>query len=160
MSGSDPASITEEQLALGRALEQVVTLLRRSRRTSDVSATALSLLDRLDSDGAQRITDLAAHEGITQPAMTALVNRLEERGWAERAADPADGRAIRVSITEAGRERLQRHRADRTRRIAERLAALEPEDQGALLAALPALNHLTAAPDAAPSVRPGDPVHA
>lgn len=160
MAEPDPAPITEEQLALGRALEQVVTWLRRSRRASDVSATALSLLDRLDSTGAQRITDLATQEGVTQPAMTSLVNRLADRGWAERTADPEDRRAIRVSITDAGRDRLQRHRADRTRRIAERLSLLEPEDQRALLAALPALNHLTAAPDAAPSVRTGEPVHA
>jgi DNA-binding MarR family transcriptional regulator len=160
MPQTDPTTITEQQLALGRALEQVVTWLRRTRRTSDVSATALSLLDRLDGAGAQRITDLAALEGITQPAMTALVNRLEEHGWAERAADPADGRAIRVSLTDGGRERLLRHRADRSRRIAERLAVLEPEDQRALLAALPALSRLTAAPEAAPTTRTGDPVHA
>ncbi|MCU1473776.1 MarR family transcriptional regulator [Amnibacterium sp.] len=152
--------ITEEQLALGRAFEQIVTWLRRSRRASDVSATALSLLDRLDSTGPQRITDLAVHEGITQPAMTALVNRLEEHGWAERASDPADGRATRVVLTEAGHERLVRHRADRTRRIAERLAVLDPGDQRALLAALPALTRLTADIEAAPSVRSGDPVHA
>jgi DNA-binding MarR family transcriptional regulator len=160
MAESAAPRITEEQLALGRAFEQIVTWLRRSRRASDVSATALSLLDRLDSTGPQRITDLAAREGITQPAMTALVNRLEEHGWAERAADPDDGRAIRVVLTEAGRDRLLRHRADRTRRIAERLAVLSPEDQRALLAALPALTHLTADTEAAPSARPGDPVHA
>ena len=160
MAEPAPTPITEEQLALGRAFEQIVTWLRRSRKASDVSATALSLMDRLDSTGPQRITDLAAHEGITQPAMTALVNRLEEHGWAERAADPADGRAIRVLLTESGHERLARHRADRTRRIAERLAVLDPDDQRALLAALPALTHLTADIEAAPPVRSGDPVHA
>jgi|SRR5579875_1372147 len=161
MTDPDAAALpTEEQLALGRAFEQVVTWLRRSRRTGDVSATALSLLDRLDVLGAQRITDLAAQEGITQPAMTALVNRLEGHGWAERTADPADGRVIRVSITDGGRERLQRHRADRTRRIAERLAVLDAADQRALLAALPALVHLTAAPEATVPVRSEEPAHA
>jgi hypothetical protein len=63
-------------------------------------------------------------------------------------------------LTGAGRDRLLRHRADRTRRIAERLAVLDPDDQRALLAALPALTHLTADVEAAPSTRSGDPVHA
>ena len=138
--------------ALGRAFEEIVTWLRRSRSASDVSATALSLLDRLDTAGDHRVTDLAALEGITQPAATALVNRLESRGWAGRSADPSDGRASLVAITPDGRARLHRHREERSLRIAERLALLAPEDQAALRAALPALRHLTAAPVARPTV--------
>ena len=149
-----PTTPTEEQLALGHAFEQVVAWLRRTRSTTDISATALSLLDRLDLAGAQRITDLAAAEGVTQPAMTSLVNRLEGRGWARRDADPADGRAILVHLTEPGRERLRRHREDRSRRLADRLALLDEADQRALLAALPALTRLAAVPD--PST-PGGP---
>lgn len=126
-------------------------MLRRARGATDVSATALSLLDRLDTTGDQRVTDLAALEGITQPAATALVNRLAGRSWVERRADPADGRASRVVITAAGRERLRRHRSDRSERIATRLEGLEPADQAALLAALPALRHLTAAVPVGPS---------
>ncbi len=138
--------------ALGRAFEEIVTWLRRSRTATDVSATALSLLDRLDTGGDHRVTDLAALEGITQPAATGLVNRLAERGWAERSADPTDGRASRVTITAAGRLRLHEHREDRSQRIAARLALLDAADQAALHAALPALRHLTAAHDARPTI--------
>lgn len=134
--------------ALGRAFEEIVTWLRRSRSASNVSATALSLLDRLDTGGAHRVTDLALLEGITQPAATGLVNRLEDRGWAARTADPSDGRASLVAITDAGRERLRQHREERSLRIAERLALLDAADQEALHAALPALRHLTAVPAA------------
>jgi DNA-binding MarR family transcriptional regulator len=137
--------------ALGRAFEEIVTWLRRSRTATDVSATALSLLDRLDTGGDHRVTDLAALEGITQPAATSLVNRLEGRGWATRRADPSDGRASRVTITDAGRERLLQHREERSARIAGRLALLDAADQAALLAALPALRHLTAVPVARPT---------
>lgn len=137
--------------ALGRAFEEIVTWLRRSRSTSDVSATALSLLDRLDTGGEHRVTDLAALEGVTQPAATGLVNRLEGRGWAARSADPTDGRASLVTITDAGRSRLHEHREQRSLRIAERLALLDAADQAALHAALPALRHLTAVPEARPT---------
>ena len=137
--------------ALGRAFEEIVTWLRRSRSTSDVSATALSLLDRLETTGAQRVTDLASLEGVSQPAATALVNRLEERGWAARSADPTDGRASRVTITEAGRARLHQHREERSLRIAASLAQLDAADQAALRAALPALRHITAVPETRPT---------
>jgi DNA-binding MarR family transcriptional regulator len=137
--------------ALGRTLEEIVTWLRRSRSATDVSATALSLLDRLDTAGDHRVTDLASLEGITQPAATGLVNRLEGLGWAARSADPTDGRAILVTITDAGRTRLRQHREERSLRIAERLALLDAADQAALHAALPALRHLTAVPGARPT---------
>ncbi|MDH2443444.1 MarR family transcriptional regulator [Amnibacterium sp. CER49] len=146
---------TEEQLALGSAFEQVVAWLRRTRTATDISASGLSLLDRLATGGPQRITDLATQEGISQPAMTSLVNRLEERGWARRTADPDDRRAIRVELTSQGTERLERHRADRTRRIADRLTILDDADQAALLAALPALQRLTALPDPRTESLPG-----
>ena len=141
----------DDLVALGRVFEEIVTWLRRSRSATDVSATALSLLDRLDVGGEHRVTDLAVLEAITQPAATALVNRLETRGWAERSADPSDGRATLVTITDAGRERLHRHREERSRRIADLLARLDAADQAALLAALPALRHLTAVPVARPT---------
>ena len=137
--------------ALGRAFEEITAWLRRSRPTTDVSASGLSLLDRLDAGGALRVTDLATLEGVTQPSATTLVNRLADQGWVTRAADPSDGRASLVSITDAGRQRLQLHREERTRRIAERLALLDAADQAALHAALPALRHLPAAPAARPT---------
>jgi DNA-binding MarR family transcriptional regulator len=137
--------------ALGRAFEEVATWLRRSRPASGVSATRLSLLDRLETAGAHRVTDLAAAEGITQPAATTLVNRLEEQGWVARSADPSDGRASLITITDAGRQRLHEHREERSRRIAERLALLDAADRAALRAALPALRHLTAVPAARPT---------
>jgi DNA-binding MarR family transcriptional regulator len=137
--------------ALGRALEEIAAWLRRSRPNSEVSATRLSLLDRLDVGSALRVTDLAQLEGVTQPAATALVNGLVEQGWVVRTADPTDGRASLITITDAGRQRLHAHREARSLRIAERLALLEPAHQAALHAALPALRHLPAAPAARPN---------
>src|ERR1700761_2178570 len=42
----------------------------------------------------QRITELAAAEGVTQPAITRLVDRLQERGWVTREQHPEDGRVV------------------------------------------------------------------
>lgn len=58
-------------------------------------------------DRPQRISDLGRHVLLSQPALSRLVERLEERGLLARCEDPGDGRAVQVSLTEAGRA-LQR----------------------------------------------------
>jgi DNA-binding MarR family transcriptional regulator len=51
----------------------------------------------------QRISELNRHVLLSQPALSRLVDRLAERGFIERLADPADGRGVRLALTEAGR---------------------------------------------------------
>jgi DNA-binding MarR family transcriptional regulator len=50
-----------------------------------------------------RICDLNRYVLLSQPALSRLVDRLAERGLVERRSDPADGRSILLSLTEAGR---------------------------------------------------------
>jgi DNA-binding MarR family transcriptional regulator len=107
-----------------------------------LSRTATSVLANLHHAGPQRITDLAAAEAVAQPTMTSLVTRLERAGLVQRGPDPDDARAVRVALTEDGAHRLQSIRADRSALIAERLAALGPDQRAALEAALPALDSL------------------
>ena len=54
-----------------------------------------------------RITELLEDVLLTQPGMSRLIARLEERGLVARADDPDDRRACRVRLTRAG-ERAQR----------------------------------------------------
>jgi DNA-binding MarR family transcriptional regulator len=51
-----------------------------------------------------RIGELHRHVLLSQPALSRMVDRLVERGLVERCPDPADGRGVRLSLTEAGRE--------------------------------------------------------
>ena len=137
---------TDQLVDVARALENVVTWLRRSSQGSALSLSSLSALALLDTEGPLRVTQLAAREGLTQPGMTTLLNRLEDAGLASRQPDPDDGRALRVSITVTGREALEAYRAGRQRLIFERLHELSSDDLAALAAALPALTHFTATP--------------
>src|ERR1700731_3668528 len=59
-----------------------------SRSSVCVSRTEVGVLRNLRSRP-RRITELASEERVTQPAITLLVNRLAERGWVERIADPS-----------------------------------------------------------------------
>lgn len=127
----------------GDLLELVSLVIRGVSDKRDLSLTAAAALGSLDRRGPQRITTMAAAEGVTQPSMTQLVQRLEQRGLVARTSDPADGRVALVSITEAGRAALAARRLRNTTRIAEVLAGV-PEDDvralaGALAAVLPAI---------------------
>ena len=51
----------------------------------------------------QRLSELNRHVLLSQPALSRLVDRLAERGLVERRSDPADGRGVRLSLTDAGR---------------------------------------------------------
>jgi DNA-binding MarR family transcriptional regulator len=109
----------------------------------ELSRTAASVLASLRDAGPQRITVLADAESVAQPSMTTLVGRLERDGLVERAADPADARAVLVSLTSKGRERLEARRLVRMARLQERLDGLTGEELAALIAAIPAMDRLT-----------------
>ncbi|WP_238016193.1 MarR family transcriptional regulator [Dactylosporangium sp. AC04546] len=127
---------------LASAVERLFSLLRHGNPPNDISLTAASTLRRLEREGPRRLTELAAAEGVTQPAMTQLVQRLEREGLAARAADPDDGRVVLVGVTDDGRELLARRRAVRARHLATILGDLDDDDQALIAAALPALEKL------------------
>ena len=131
--------VNANQVAVAQALERVIAWLRQSREPSGLSASALSALSRLEALGSLRVSELAELEQLTQPGMTTLINRLEDSGYAVREADPTDGRAVRVTITAAGIDRVMQHREARAALLGARIEQLSAVDQAALVAALPAL---------------------
>ena len=135
----------DERLATAAALDAFAAWAIRSTAGRDLSLTTASTLATLDRDGPQRLSDLAVREGVTQPSMTALVTRLERDGLATRGADPSDGRAVVVTLTDAGRDVLTARRTRRASRLAELLDHLEPDERAAVDAAAGALSRLTRA---------------
>ncbi|MDT4997505.1 MAG: hypothetical protein QOD45_1573 [Pseudonocardiales bacterium] len=127
---------------LAEAVERLTTWSRR-QTPMVVSSTTITTLDTLQRSGPMRISDLARREGVSQPGMTSLVNRLEAAGRAERVTDRTDGRATLVRITDAGRRVLAQRRAARTEVLQDRLRELSPQHRAALLAAAPAIAALT-----------------
>jgi DNA-binding MarR family transcriptional regulator len=123
-----------------------------------LSSTASLVLNRVDQEGPARLTALAGAEGISQPSMTQLVQRLEHQGLVCRRGDPDDGRVALVALTEAGEGLLGERTAQRRDRLAGLLATLSDEDEAALwLAASVALPILRQLLDAATAVPAGTP---
>jgi DNA-binding MarR family transcriptional regulator len=136
-----------QQVALdiaGDIAGTVQRLFGAMRRLSPpgLSLTAASTLSTLEREGPHRLTELAVKEGVTQPAMTQLVTRLENDALAQRRADPQDRRVVLVEITAAGRDLLRHRRSVRVARVEAMLQALPAADRRAVEAALPALNRL------------------
>jgi DNA-binding MarR family transcriptional regulator len=127
---------------LAASLDSLLSWLRRNAPTDGYSMTARTTLVRLLTDGPARISDLARAEGVSQPAMTGLINRLENDDLVRRDPDPRDARAALVVLTEAGRLLIAERRAQRGQLLAAQLELLPPSDQQALLAAGPALDRL------------------
>lgn len=135
----------EELGTVADALERLAVWLRAAT-AGPVSATTMTALDTLARVGAMRVSDLAASEGITQPGMTALVNRLTDSGWAQKLPDPSDGRATLVRITDAGREALAGRRRERAAVLLAAIRGLEPGEQQALIGARDAVSALVRLP--------------
>jgi DNA-binding MarR family transcriptional regulator len=145
-SSSGAAALDELAALLAADLERIVGLFRSLSPPSGLSMTAAATLAGIERLGPQRLTVLAAREGVTQPAMTQLISRLEDSGLVRREASPEDGRVVMVVITDDGRAILARRRAVRTERLAGIIAQLGPEHRDALTAALPALDALATVP--------------
>ncbi|QAY71265.1 MarR family winged helix-turn-helix transcriptional regulator [Xylanimonas protaetiae] len=129
-------------------VERVVRLLREISAAGGLSATTVSVLSRLERSGPSRLTELAVASGVTQPAMSQLVARLDHEGLVARSATPEDKRVVLIEITDHGRTVLESRRVERRTALADVLALVPDDDQRAIAAALPALDRLlTAAAD-------------
>ena len=147
MDSDSPVASEALAARLVRSLERLISLLRSLSQPHQMSFTAAATLARLERQGPSRLTVLALAEGVTQPAMTQLVDRLQEAGLVSRGTDPADGRVVQVSITEEGRSLLAHRRVLRSERLSGLLGQLPPEHRDALAAALPAIDALASARD-------------
>ncbi|GIH18044.1 MarR family winged helix-turn-helix transcriptional regulator [Rugosimonospora africana] len=140
-------------VSLATHLERILSLIRRLSPPG-MSLTTASTMRALEEGGASRLSDLAAREGVTQPAMTQLVTRLERDGYAERGGDPDDARVVRVRLTQRGAQVLRERREIRAQQLGGMLGRLSAEEVEAIAAAMPALDRLIAMGQSTPT--PGD----
>ena len=141
---SDPRSRGRRLDEIAEALPQRASAISRlfiRHTTVEVSRTEANVMRTL-STRPRRITELAAGEGVTQPAITLLVKRLEDRRWLARGADPVDGRAVLVSLTHEGRRVFDLLRAEYRALLHEEMATLPDEDVQALSRAVDILDGL------------------
>lgn len=104
-----------------------IHLLRRARqedRATGLSPERLSLLSVLVFAGPRTASELADIEQVSRPAITRILNALEDAGLVRRERSRSDRRVTKVHATARGRRLMEAGRARRIGRIASGLESL------------------------------------
>ena len=122
---------------------QLIRRLRAEQHRFSISQGAV--LGRLDREGPQSVSDLAAAERVRPQSMAQTVADLESAGLLDRRPDPNDRRRALVSLTEAGIEVLLASRREREGWLAGEIEKLSAEDRRTLARAVELIDGIAAA---------------
>ena len=142
---SDPTMLANE---LRPILLRLSRELRKETEPLGVTSRQVTLLWLIRRSPGLSLRELAAEEGISAPALSGHVDRLERAGLIERVRSGDDRRRVGLALTEEGSRQLRRVRARRTTWLAARLARLDPDERTAVAAALGPLGRLLEEPAA------------
>ena len=145
---NDRAKAAAEADASGRLRAAIGRLSRRLRETragSGLTPTQVSVLFTVVRLGPLPLTELAERESLNPTMLSRVLGALCEAGLVRRTADTNDRRVALAEATAAGRRMRERIQRERSTALAAHLAALDPADREAILAAIPALETLAEA---------------
>jgi DNA-binding MarR family transcriptional regulator len=116
--------------------------LRREAHAEGITGGQASLLAQIRLHPELGVRELAAREGVSAPAMTRYLDRMERAGFVLRTRSTEDARRIRLALTPKGVRALRSVRRRRTAWLAERLEGLSPTELAAVDRAIEALSRL------------------
>lgn len=125
------------ELRVDAALSRILRALtrekvRQSRTTgigSALSSTDMWLIGYLSDHASVRLSDLAAWQAVDKSTITMQVKRLVKAGLVERAPDERDRRAVRVSLTDHGREVWRVNREQARHFLSQLIGEWSPNDR-------------------------------
>ena len=123
-------------------LLQLNRYLRREAHAEGITGGQAALLAQIRNDSELGVRELAAREGVSAPALTRYLDRMERAGLVVRTRSLEDARRIRLALTPKGVRALRSIRRRRTAWLAERLQGLSPEELAAVDAAIEPLARL------------------
>jgi DNA-binding MarR family transcriptional regulator len=132
----------QESLQLVLSLHRLVRSLRHVAPAAGLYPTQLIVLSQLVQTGPMRVGELAGQVPCSQPTATTIVSSLETMGLVSREPDPADGRAIRVTLTSQGRETIISVAHGEAELLSERMSELSTEEMELMLRVGPLLTRL------------------
>jgi DNA-binding MarR family transcriptional regulator len=119
-------------------------LVRRESQSLGLSPLDAMILGAVKKHAGIGLSDLAEHEQMSRPTMSAHVKRLEAAGWLVRQAPASeDKRRIGLALTPKGRKALDAVRRRRNDWLAGRLSTLSPEARAAIAAAIGPLEQIS-----------------
>jgi DNA-binding MarR family transcriptional regulator len=136
---SDPVTVAN---GLRPTLLHLNRRLRKELAPLGITGGQASLLWAIRTNPGIGVRELAELEGVSAPAMTAYVDRLEAARLVARRRSERDRRRVELALTDEGARVLRSARSRRTAWLAARLQRLDPDELEAVEAALPALRRL------------------
>jgi len=130
LPGEGDLGLVDALAQLTFAVQGALSRVAAARGLSIASVRLLGIV----RDRQPTIGQLAAFLQLDKSSVTGLVDRAAERGLVTRAASELDRRSVRVSITAAGREVIDRGAADFEAQIAVLVADLPPAQRSRLSA--------------------------
>ena len=148
MTGTaNPSSAVSVANRLRPVLLRLARELRREARAFGVTGGQAALLAAVERRGRIGLGELAAGEGVSAPAMSKHVDRLEQAGLVSRVpGSSGDRRRVEIELTVEGQRVLRRVRSHRTAWLSARLDQLGPSELATIDAAIEPLAALTAGP--------------
>ncbi|MGH2909564.1 MAG: MarR family winged helix-turn-helix transcriptional regulator, partial [Solirubrobacteraceae bacterium] len=125
----DELDLERAAVELRAVLAAVYRRIRQTKQLGELTAPESSAISRLGHHGPMTAAQLAKLERISPQSIVTTLHGLLAKGLVQRAADPADGRRLILSLTASGRDDLDDRRAARTAQLTEALAALEPGER-------------------------------
>ncbi|MGC4986434.1 MarR family winged helix-turn-helix transcriptional regulator [Streptomyces sp. DT193] len=131
--GSNEAGVSDSAARAAQDLRVAFSLLRRRIRevseAQDLTPSQISALTLVSKSGAATASALAAAEGVRPQSMAATLAALDQFGLIQRNPDPGDGRRQLVTLTDAGRERVEGTRQARSEWLARAFEERCTEDE-------------------------------
>jgi DNA-binding MarR family transcriptional regulator len=135
--------------ALRTVEHQISVLWRRARSVShqlsrqvhpDMEPAAYGLLTVIRREGPIRLTELALSIGVGKPSVSRQIAFLESIGLVSKEADPLDGRAQSIRLTDKGEEKMHQVQDARRQVFRERLGEWPLEELQTLAQYIAKLN--------------------
>ncbi|MDJ0357311.1 MarR family transcriptional regulator [Paenarthrobacter sp. PH39-S1] len=120
-AGEDAVDAVELQLSLLWRRARAMSLNLSRSVHPELEPAAYGLLTILSRDGAMRLTELASCIGVGKPSVSRQVAFLESVGLVRKEADPLDGRAQLILLTDKGAEQMRTVHAARKEAFRRRL---------------------------------------
>lgn len=137
---------TLDSVDLANGLRPVLLRLNRQLRRElaplGITANQAALLHAINTNPGIGVRALAVREGVSTPAMSGHIDRLEAAGLVGRLRSSEDRRRVGLTVTAAGARALRSARSRRTAWLAARLRGLGDDQRAAIAAALEPLSML------------------
>jgi MarR family 2-MHQ and catechol resistance regulon transcriptional repressor len=119
-----------------RLIHKIYVLLddgdRRALDETKLTPMEFAVLQQLDHEHGQRLTDVGAELLCVKSTITRLVDRLEADGLVLRTPDPTDRRAQRLILTPRGARVREMAMALHSAAVERRMSHLSPDEQSQL----------------------------